>query len=559
MRSAYRPGCPAALVTILAAVAALLAPAAASAQTTEPVLVLHDSGGPYGGLGAEYALMVRNLLGHFPVAVQTKAVSAYEAGDLGRFSATFYVGSTYDEPSWLDADGRAAYAAFLADAADPARPLVWLGQNLWRLAWDWDPAWGDGGFAQRFGFEFLGLDGGYGPGSGRFNRVDYKGVELFKGVVAWVNPGADLTGCAPEPDGRRFCAPSLGLVRVTDADKAVAVASARSTITGAQAPYVTRSSDLWYVGDIPLTYLSEEDRYLAFADLLHDMVGIDHAEQHLALARLEDVSAADRVADLDAAAGVMRARGAPFGLAVIPIYSDPLGVYNRGRPQTVRLKGSKVARALRRYVRDYDASIVQHGTTHQADFGANPYNGVSGEDFELYRVVENADHSLAFVSPVPGDSASWATGRVQTGMRELAESDLDAFAFEAPHYLASDTDYRAIAALYPVTWARVVYYPSESRSIGQFYPYPVVDAYGQKVLPESLGNIEPDDFFGYARSYPADLIRRASKLKVVRDGYASFFYHPALGPGLLDEVVDGLQRLGYRFAKPCAVVGRCKG
>lgn len=504
--------------------------------------MLHDVGGPYANLGEEYALMVRNLLGHFAVQVTTKPVSSYSAGDIGRSIATFYVGSTYDEPSWYEPGSASAtaYDAFLADAAQPSKPLVWMGMNLWRLAWA-------GGFESRFGFSFLGLD----DAVGLYNRVTYKGVELLKGVVVWVNPGADLTGCVGEPTGMQACAPSMGTVAVTDAGKASVVATASSTLTGASGPYVTRSGNLWYVGDIPFAYLSEEDRYLAFADLLHDMVGIDHAEQHLALARFEDVSAKDSVGVLNDAANVMRKRNAPFGVAVIPFYESPAA------RESLRLKGSKVAEALRKYVRSYQASIVQHGTTHQADFGPNPYNGISGDDFEFYRIVENEDHSLDFTGPMPGDSEAWATDRVKRGRSEIIAAKLTPFAFEAPHYVASDTDYRAIAKLYPVNWARVVYYPSESRSIGQFYPYPVVDAYGQTVVPESVGNIEVDDFFGYAQSYPSDIIRRASKLRVVRDGYASFFYHPALGPEMLDEVVGGLQGLGYRFVAPCSVAARC--
>ena len=52
-----------------------------------------------------------------------------------------------------------------------------------------------------------------------------------------------------------------------------------------------RSGNFWYVADMPFSYIGPRDRYLVFADLLHDMLGVQHAESHKALVRLEDVGA----------------------------------------------------------------------------------------------------------------------------------------------------------------------------------------------------------------------------------------------------------------------------
>jgi uncharacterized protein YdaL len=530
------------------------APAARAAGPAGPaVLVLHDSGGDWGGLGAEYALMVRNLLGHFDASVTTKPVTQYRAGEIGSYRATFYIGSTFDEPdSWAAGSAeREAYSQFLADAASPEAPLVWIGDNMWHLAWEWDPSWGES-FSARFGLDYLGNDF-----AGLYNRVTYKQTTLLKGVVTHANPGADLNVCIPETEGEMYdCSTSLGYMRVVDPSKATVLATAGSTMTASTAPYVVRSGNLWYVADIPLTYLSDEDRYLAFADLLHDMLGIFHATQHRALVRLEDVHPAYDVAQLDAVAASLKKMRAPYSLAVIPIYKDPFGALNGGVPKTVKLAGSSVARALARYVRD-GATIVQHGTTHQADFGRNPYTGVSGDDFEFYTVVEQDDHSLAFTQPVPGDSEAWAASRIEEGRQQLIKAKVPAFGFEPPHYLASAADYRAMKSIYPVQYARVVYYPTQSTSVGQFYPFTTTDAYGFKVVPEDIGNIEPADFNGFAMSFPEDLIRRAKAALVVRDGFASFFYHPFLGTAMLEQTVRGIQALGYTFVRACEVAGSC--
>jgi len=72
-----------------------------------------------------------------------------------------------------------------------------------------------------------------------------------------------------------------------------------------------------------------ENRSLAFADLLHDMLGIDHAESHRAYFRVEDVSRGSEAADLQALRTTLAGLGVPFVVSVIPEYRDWLGYYNK--------------------------------------------------------------------------------------------------------------------------------------------------------------------------------------------------------------------------------------
>lgn len=521
------------------------------AASTPTVLVLHDSGGQWGYLGGEYAIMLGNLLGHFGATVTHLPVTQYSPGLVNQYGATFYLGSTYDEPSFYATGSpeRGAYDAFLADAATSTKPLVWVNHNLWKLAWAWNPAWDARGFSGRFGIQFVGVE------DSSYNRVAYKNTELWKGVVPHVNPGADLTGCVIEPnqppDGLHACSQELNAVAVVDATLATVQAGTYSTITGATAPYITKAANLWVVGDIPFSYISEEDRYLAFADLLHDILGVDHAETHRALIRLEDVSAADDPNVLGQAADELALRNVRFSVATIPIYRDPLGVENDGVPQQILLHGSPAGTLLQQWRHQSTGDVLQEGTTHQWDGADNPYSEVSGDDFEFYRVIQNPDFSLTFVGPLPGDSAEAARSRILEGRDELKHTGLNAFAWSAPHFMASAVDYTAIARIYGRHYGRSVYFSSGSpagRFIGQFYPYLIErDAYGYSIIPENIGYIEPTPIQGYAVLLPPDLIERATKALVVRDGFASFYYHASLGTSYLDQTVTGIQQLGYTF------------
>jgi uncharacterized protein YdaL len=515
-----------------------------------PVLILYDTAGAWGYLGGEYALMLQNLLGHFSVAVTSQPVRTYSSGQLNNYAVTFYIGSTYDEASFY-MDGspeRLNYDAFIIDAATTTKPVVWINHNLNRMAWSWNPAWDSRGFSGKYGIYFVGLDS-----SSRYNRVHYKSTELFKGVVPWANPGADLTGCTVEasPPGPYACSPELNVVSITDPTLAQAPANAYSTFSGLQNPYITHAANLWVVGDIPFEYLSEEDRYLAFADLLHDMLGINHLDQHRALVRLEDVSPNSDTNDLNNMFTVLTHHEARFSVSTIPIYRDPAGYYNGGVPEQLTLSSSDVGQVLQSWQAQGRADISQEGSTHQWDGATNPYTRVSGDDAEFYRVIQNPNGSLTFAGPIPGDSAAWAVTRINSGRTELGNAGLTAFAWLAPHYLASQTDFQAMTSVYRTYYGRVLYFAPGSpagRFIGQFYPFAIAsDTYGFQILPENLGYIEPSPFPGYRPLYPADLVRFASKALVVRDGFASFFYDPNNGPSYLDQTMAGIESLGYTF------------
>ena len=534
-------------------------------KQSNQVLILYDDAGAYGSLGLQNAMFLENLLGHFgSLQVTSKPASTYVAGEMESVRAVFYLGTTYDALSNYGNGSveEQAYHAFYHDVVTTGRNVVWINYNLNTLeAYQATNNPNGMSFAQQFGFTFKAIT------QGDFNRVSYKNTELYKGVIPFATPGVDVSLCRDEGSNRYACALETNEVTVVDATKAVVDATTYSTLNSATPtiPYVLHGNHFWFVGDVPFSYISEEDRYLAFSDLLHDMVEIPHAEVHKAIMRLEDIDARTNLADLNAIANYMQGKGIPFSVATIPQYEDPLGIENNGVATTELLSNSIIGQRLKELYDQGAIFIVQHGTTHQFHNSINdpvseiknPYNGLTGDDFEFMRVVET-DPNLpySYLYPTMNDSAQMAKDRILAGKAILNNLGLNAFCWEAPHYMAGPNHYRGIKEIYPVQYARVLYYPFENSNdttkkykfIGQFFPYMIQkDLYGYRIIPENIHNIEDAPNAGYRPLFPSDTIRFAQKLKVVRDGVASFFYHAYLQAGYLQQIVEGLEAEGYQF------------
>ena len=555
-----------ALLAVATALALALASLPVRAQQAPPVLVLYDApaASPYAKLGRAYAIMLANLLGRWDSPVVTQPVETYRAGTISGYRATFYLGSHYDNP---------LPAALLADLSTTSNPVVWFRHNLWQFSQTTGLD-----LASRFGFRFVsnrGLEGD--PAAATpdfFDTVHYRGQALTKYYA--FDPAANQV----------FADPDIGLTEVVDPGRVRVHAEIENRANRQRAPYALQAGNFWYVADMPFSYIGPRDRYLAVADLLHEVMGTHPAElsgPRQALVRLEDVSAITEPAHLATLAALMQqwqdpATGAaaqiPFSIALISRYRDPLGVYNGGVAQEIRLRN---ARALRTALNDALARggrLVMHGWSHQYSNVRNPWSGVSGDDFEFWDIVGNR--------PLPKDALRDWRSYIDAGIKELTGSGYSAFAFEMPHYRASPRAYRAVAERFRVGYERVHYYTSESPvldptssardfAVGQFFPYPIKrDWYGRKVLPENLGNIEydisaidPSSNLSYGWE---ELARNAEVLQaVVRDGTASFFFHPfwlgtfvrpdgsvypidALGD--LRRLLSAINALGFRFVDP---------
>ena len=519
----------------------------AAAQTGPKTLIVYD--GPpdteFSKLGLAYGIMLKNLMGHFDSNAELLPVQNYVAGKMQAYDATFYMGGYYDNP---------LPAAFLSDVMTTQKTVVWFKYNLWQLAWN--PAYG---FPAKFGFDFASLRGmnaapsAANPNPGFFDTIGYKGKSFvkyytFNGATGVIN--AD---------------PDIGMTTVVDPAKASVLVPVTNPNTGETAPYVIRSGNFWYVADMPFSFIGPRDRYLVLTDLLHDMLGVNTPEKHQALVRLEDVGAMVSVQAMKTLTDYLYGKKIPFSIAMIPHYMDPLGVYNGGVAQEVPLsQASNLKRAVN-YALPRGGEVVMHGYTHQYSNIRDPHTGVSGDDYEFWNIVTNA--------PVAEDSTAWALGRLNAGKNELMSNGYNPVAWETPHYQASALASKAMPLVFPTTYQRVVYYTADTPNfnaatnkdfgVGQIFPYVIKkDHYGQRIIPESLGNIEynisaidPTSNYNYTWQ---DIVTNAEYGKVVRDGYASFFFHPfwlepAVGvPGFADfkNLINGITNLGYTWIAP---------
>jgi len=469
--------------------------------------------------------MLANLLGHFDLDYTIEPVESYRGDSIRDSRATFYFGSVFDNP---------LPRAFLQDVLAAEGPVCWFKYNLWQVGRE---AAFSSQFEIRTGFRFEFMD------SSDYERVNYKGETFSRSPLD----------------------AELGVTTILDPGLAAAPALACQPSGSNCIPYIVHGGNFWYVADTPFSFISEEDRYLVFADLLHDILQISHPESHRAVIRLEDIDPTYSTDLLVNAADELHAEGVPFLVSVIPVYVDPRGIYNGGVPETVPMADAPAFVQALEYMESRGGQIVLHGYTHQYDSVANPYTGVSGDDYEFFRVTVDAQNAMVDYMPVPQDSKHWVQSRIHGALSQLKHTRLEAVAWETPHYAASALDYTIFADRFPLTIQRALYFDeagrvvgkngkrrgmfdSGSHNAGQFFPYVIQrDLYGQKIIPENIGNIELAPLGGAPARLPEDLVRAASRNLVVRDGWASGFFHPFLNLSYLQGVVRGVKALGYEY------------
>lgn len=485
-----------------------------------PALVLYDDPGRAPAAELD-ALQAAQLTSHFGPWV-TAPVAGYQRGDLLRYRGVVYVGS---DPAGTPP------AAFLDDVLGGGRPALWIRGNLGALA------------ARAFGLgQRLGLEPGPAETTGPV-AVVYKGRRL--------------------PRDPRDTSPVRG-VTVTDASRAQVLATAVRG-DGSTFPWAVRAGALTYVAEVPFSWAQDGDRQLVLADLLFDVLAPGTPERHRALARIEDVSPVIPAADIRALADALHAVGAPFSIAVIPVFEDPLGAYfGDGVAREIRMSDAPDFVAALRYAEERGATLVMHGYTHQLASLRNPYSGTSGDDFEFWRAhtTDAAGTLVQLDGPVSGDSGDWAAARVRLGLAEFAAAGLGPPAlWEYPHYAGSAADSRAIRAVLPAAYQRGMYFPGLLLGgpedlltpLNQPFPYDVTDVYGVRIVPENCGFYSPVVQNAIPRDVP-DLLAHAAANLVVRDGFASFFFHPWFSPSVLREIVAGIQAAGYTFVDPADVL-----
>lgn len=556
--------------------AAQAAPSAVTWGTSAPgrdasTLVLYDTTNAWGWLGELYAMGAGNLASHFGT-VTAEPVVDYQAGQVSEHTATVYIGSTYDEP---------LPTAFLNDVLATSRPVIWTGWNAWQLSGtNGSPA--DQAFKAKYGWD---------PSSSWVDSQDNPATVSYKGQAFTRNALGGPSVIAP-----KLTEPAAVAVLAQancGAPGAAAACGPLAQSSGTSFPWAIRSANLTYVGEIPFSYMAETDRYVVFSDLLFAALAPAAQPSHEAVVRLEDVSPHDDPTRLRQIADYLSNQKVPFTINVIPKYVDPDGYYNGGVPESITLKQAPELVSALKYMRKKGGIFSQHGYTHQYSDVANPYNGASGDDAEFFRArcATTLTPPYAFnlpcqlndwvlwTGPLPDDSSSWAANRVQAGKKLFKQAGLPVpELWTTPHYFASPTDYYAIGELIAqARYERDVFFggllsgePVDySHMFGQLFPYVVHDVYGEKVIPENLGNYEPIAMNNNVARCPQDIVDSARANLAVTQGVASFFFHPeAETPtdspcytgstgslAYLKQIVAGIKKLGYTFVSPTDLPG----
>lgn len=534
-------------------------------------------------IGSIHAVMLESNLGSFKDwRVKRSALSQYSSGDLSECEAIFYLATNFMQKVPSD---------FLEEAAVLSQeiPVVWFNYKFSEFVSFLNKYQQDPGFDVNLLIQPDSTPSPTNPNPGFFRFFDYKG-ETFHKLSEW-NPLSNNFSASAE----------LNKIVISRPELVEVLSWARHDRTNEKTPYAVRSGNIWYFADSPFSFVHYEDRYFILADLLWDIMGEEAPTEKIALVRVEDVAPNTNMEGLRWAINYFIEEDIPFSLAVIPYYNDMIGDgsthYN---PVYEPITKYPELTSLLRYAKANKGAMIMHGVSHAVGSLISGYDGITGSDYEFWLYPED--------TPLPFDSVSWLTKRLDSGIKVFQDLGLKPAAFEIPHYAASAMNYLVFARMFEWNYHRSIYFPFEIKSdtviperlsafncnpvkcgderrailenikvdadYSQFAGIPVPyiiwrDAYGQAVIPETLGMI---DFAFYDPqtwrpiSKPEDVIRRAKKLRVIRGAMASFFWHPHMlnpkaryyqevpgsyekigGKNSLRLVIKGLKELGYTF------------
>ncbi|NQU42166.1 DUF2334 domain-containing protein, partial [bacterium] len=392
--------------------------------------------------------------------------------------------SEFDNTFYVGVDwGNVVPAAFLRDMDRPGATSV-----CW-LGFNIDQPLSVESVSNHLGLQYLTTV------ENQYNAVRYKGTDLTK-EDPWTN-----------------------VVNVFEPGRCVILATAQSE-DGKTVPYAIRSGrNFWYFADVPPMFAIEGGRFLVFADLLHDILGEDHVEKRTALVRIEDVHPLSDPGALRSLADLLHGEDAPFMVGVVPYYVYPeenLYISLSEKPQVVS--------ALQYMVRK-GGTIVMHGSTHQRF-------AETTSDYEFWDPVSD--------SPPEGQNVETIRQKLEEGLREFWANELYPLMWETPHYAGSQLLYSHLPDYFSISMERRQ--SADRVGTDQYLPYLIrSDRFGQMIVPENLGYIP----LGDARS--EIITENTARMKVVRDGVPSFFFHPFIDHQILRKIVREAKTGGYTF------------
>jgi uncharacterized protein YdaL len=466
--------------TVLMICSLLVSPAKAAASTPKTVLILVEGNTDLRNYAMGDGRQLATLMGHFNTRFKLKGVDEYTPGEMKSYDFTFYLGFQAQNT---------VPAVFAHDVLSLDKRIFWLNTGFEDFCRRF-PA------AKHFGFNVSYFDSLTGFDGVRFgNKTFSKGEQ------------------------------NINIVNITNRKQVSVMATAFSTKHKRELPYIVVSGNLTYIADTPFATAGTPDRYVLFADLLHDFLGENHEESHSALIRIEDVGPLDNPDHLREIADILSARGVPFLVGVIPFYVNP------GQGIRISLSDKPDLVDALKYMVHNGATIVMHGVTHQ-------YKGVTAADFEFWDESTN--------KPIKGQTADAIAHKLESGIQEFMKNGLYPLVWETPHYAGSFLLYQTAAKYFSAAMEQRL--SLEDYETPQSFPYIINnDLFGQRLYPENLGYVPLESDKKISESYVQDIINGAKVTLNVRDGFASCFFHSFLDLDLLKQLVDGVQQLGYTY------------
>ncbi|MBA3958242.1 MAG: DUF2334 domain-containing protein [Parachlamydiaceae bacterium] len=492
--------------------------------------------------GRAHATLLQNLLGHFPSIQQyVIPIESYQPGQLDKCDASIYISSFY---------GNSIPQDFLNDFVNTKKNVAWLGYNISKLSSEQ--------LSTLWGISYVGsalqdleqLDADENPGFYKF--YEYKG-EVF-----------EKYGQYSAKDSKHFLASfDIALVNVTEPQNVISWAQ-HSTQKDKRTPYILRNQNHWFIADNPFVLMGVDDRYLIFADILFDILNEPPHRPHqkLAIVRLEDVNiGTTKIEQIHVLSDLFAKLQIPFTVSLIPKFFDPfLTVVKKPELQTQSILDSADFVKALHYAKDKGASFIMHGITHQYGVTKNPFNGVSGSDFEFWNKVND--------TPIQEDNASYVLYRLGEGVAIMEQAGLPPVAWMTPHYQASPLDSVIFGDVFTWNIGRMSYwphkilgaqpfpesltfdqagtkannqrlpyfsilvveYPKNTPATPQLFPYEIYgDSFGQRIIPENIGNVQTylSEQVVALRTID-DMIKTIKRNRVLRDVWAGFFIHPFL-------------------------------
>lgn len=457
-------------------------PAGDNSAKTKKILILVEGNTELTNYAYASGRKIANLLGHFNATATVKGVNEYKQSEISLFDQVFYLGFHLRN---------APPQRFYEDILRTKKTVVWINTGLKEVCEKFP------GLATQFGFSVTDIDT-----LSKFNLVKAGTRTYTKG------------------------SPYVNMVAIKDHKKVAVLATTQNANRQKESPYLVRSGNFYYVADNPFE-LAElgTDRYIYFADILHDILGENHPASHKALIRIEDVNPMSNPEKLEEIADILSKRHIPFLVGVFPFYINP------SQSLKVSLSDKQEVVDALHYMVSKGATIVMHGTTHQ-------YKGISGNDFEFWDESTN--------KPIKGETVSGIDRKIEDGIQELMKNGIYPLLWETPHYTASIQFYETIGKYFST--AMETRLTVEDFDCGQYFPYILYkDIYGQKIYPEDLGYVPLDASMEVEENYIKTLLNGAKTTMGVRDGFASCFFHPFINLDLLKELVDGMEALGYTY------------